>query len=362
VAPVSTEMHCVNCHCDDCDATTAYPITPTGKVETNILTLHDYLNAGQYPPDHPGPLMDRRPVLCAECHASAALGAPGVAGVKSLSTAMHYHHRNLPDITPDAEGCYNCHPGPETQCLRDVMAEQVGLNCTNCHGVMAQVALNPDPWLHEPRCDRCHGSAYAQDQPLYRLSQEHGGIRCEACHDSTHATAPSREPNDAVKFVALQGHAGTLRECTVCHLTMPAGPGPHGISAPVGPSFVLGQDHVQARNPGDQATYTHGLYNTGSVTDTYTLDWGSLQGWAVVLARANGITYTLPAVITLPPGQAAFIYVTVTVPNTTTVQGHIDITHITVATQLSPDSPVDVTDMTLVPVAPIYLPLAERRQ
>jgi hypothetical protein len=48
VAPVSTELMCANCHDDTMDATTKYPITPTGKVETNILALHDYLNKDNY--------------------------------------------------------------------------------------------------------------------------------------------------------------------------------------------------------------------------------------------------------------------------------------------------------------------------
>jgi hypothetical protein len=30
------------------DVTTRYPITPTGKVETNILAIHDYLNTISY--------------------------------------------------------------------------------------------------------------------------------------------------------------------------------------------------------------------------------------------------------------------------------------------------------------------------
>ena len=99
---------------------------------------------------------------------------------------------------------------------------------------MATVSRNPNPWLNEPRCDNgaCHGSGYRQDQPLYRMSKEHGGVYCEACHDSTHAIAPSRQPNDAIKFYALQGHAGTLDTCTVCHASQPSGPGPHGIVAP----------------------------------------------------------------------------------------------------------------------------------
>jgi hypothetical protein len=96
VAPVSSELSCINCHADDGDATTRYPIVPTGKLETNILTLHDYLNKGN--PLTPQALMASRPVLCAGCHASNALGKEGVQGVSSLSFAMHNHHKDLPDI------------------------------------------------------------------------------------------------------------------------------------------------------------------------------------------------------------------------------------------------------------------------
>ena len=137
---------------------------------------------------------------------------------------MHGHHNNdaVMDIIPDTtEGCYNCHPGPRTQCLRDAMAEQFSGNCTNCHGNMLDVAANPSPWLKEPKCETCHGMVFAPDQALYRESRGHGGIYCAGCHDSPHAFAPSREPNDGIKFIQLQGHTGTLRDCTVCHLTKP---------------------------------------------------------------------------------------------------------------------------------------------
>ncbi len=223
VAPVSTEMSCNNCHSDDGDATTRYPILPTGKVETNILSLHDYLNNGSYPSGHEGPLMGRRPILCAECHSSNALNAPGSPNISSLSNAMHRHHKDLPDITPDTNGCYNCHPGPKTQCLRDTMSQNFALNCTNCHGTMQEVSQNAEPWLNEPQCSNqnCHGAGYMTDQPLYRMSRGHGGVFCAGCHDSPHAIAPGREPNDAIKFLELQGHPGTLRECTVCHATKP---------------------------------------------------------------------------------------------------------------------------------------------
>lgn len=226
VAPVSTEMRCDKCHSDGGEEGIS-----TGRVETNILTLHDNENSGEYPPGHETPLMDRRPVLCAECHASNALGAPGVAGLESLSRVMHSKHAGeSPDTTL---GCYNCHPGPDTKCLRDVMSQQHSMGCVDCHGGMEQVSQNPTPWLKEPRCDTCHDDPqYAQNQPLYRNSTGHGGIYCAACHDSPHAIAPSREANDALKFIALQGRNGPLVTCTVCHLTVPDGPGPHGMAAP----------------------------------------------------------------------------------------------------------------------------------
>jgi hypothetical protein len=225
VAPVSTEMNCDDCHYDG-----GVEDIATGGVETNILTLHDKENMEEYPPGHEGPLMDRRPILCAECHSSNALGAPGVAGIPSLSKAIHEKHSGKVPSTID--GCYKCHPGPQTQCLRDVMSVDHQMECVDCHGNLEKVSENTNPWLKEPRCDNeaCHGSAYQQDQALYRLSKEHGGIYCAGCHDSPHAIAPGREAVDGIKFVNLQGYYDTLQTCTVCHATMPEGDGPHGFN------------------------------------------------------------------------------------------------------------------------------------
>jgi hypothetical protein len=238
VAPVSTEMHCDNCHSDG-----GVEGISTGRVETNILTLHDEENMDEYPSGHQGALMSRRPVMCAECHSSNALSMPGVQGIPNFSNAMHRKHRER--VTQDINGCYNCHPGPQTKCLRDVMSQSFGMDCVSCHGNMSTVSQNSSPWLNEPRCDsaQCHGSQYAQDKPLFRMSKGHAGIYCEGCHDSTHAIAPSREPNDAIKFVSLQGKTGTLRDCRVCHTVRPSGAGPHGImatgAAPITPGIYV---------------------------------------------------------------------------------------------------------------------------
>jgi hypothetical protein len=242
VAPVSTEMHCDNCHDDNGPGNEDFA---TGVVDQNILSQHDEESMDEYPPGHQGALMNRRPVLCAECHSSNALGpwGVGVSGITSLSQAIHGKHAEEEDGSPDTlEGCYTCHPGPETECLRGVMATQYGLDCIDCHGTMQQVAdPSREPWLDEPTCDSedCHGSTYRQDDPLYRESKEHGGIYCEACHDSTHAIAPSAEANDSIKFIAWQGHAGTLDTCTVCHASQPSSGGPHGLKPPSAKDWYL---------------------------------------------------------------------------------------------------------------------------
>lgn len=260
VAPVSDEINCLNCHSDGQQEDIA-----TGNWRLNILTLHDL--------EENTNLVDSQPVLCAGCHASAALGTSGQPGVPNLSRAMHGKHapesgdiavadQVPPDTStalawvlgqddqrqawsspradlsqPADEGtndCYQCHPGPETLCLRDTMSSQ-GMWCTDCHGDMNAVA-SPDrqPWLDEPQCGTCHGPAYAENPgKLFRQSVGHGGLYCEACHNSTHAILPSSQPLDNQQVIALQGYAGTLQDCAVCHGTdIPDGPGPHGLTAP----------------------------------------------------------------------------------------------------------------------------------
>lgn len=247
VAPVSTEMRCDTCHYDG-----GVEGIRTGNVETNILALHDQ-------EEHTN-LMGSRPVLCATCHASNALGAAGRPGIPNLSRAMHGKHADevggndedgrsngwdigrvlnaatgkqftvTSRIKESTNTCYLCHPGQQTQCLRDVMSES-GMTCTSCHGSMSDVA-NPArrPWIDEPRCGTCHGPQYAEEPgKLYRNSVGHGGLYCEACHGSPHAILPSTQPNDNIQNIALQGHAGTLSDCRVCHAQVPAGAGPHGI-------------------------------------------------------------------------------------------------------------------------------------
>jgi len=209
VIPVSNEINCVSSGCH--------------SSETSILYQHE--NEGGFNPNN-------TPILCASCHSSNALGTTGMPGLESLSEVIHDQHK---DKTND---CYKCHPGPNTQCQRGVMHE-AGMVCQDCHGSLNQVAESikngREPWLEEPSCGStsCHGSNYAEEPgKLFRQSKGHGGLFCSACHGSPHAILPSENERDNVQNIELQGFAGTLQRCELCHGVVPTAPGPHGILPP----------------------------------------------------------------------------------------------------------------------------------
>ena len=91
----------------------------------------------------------------------------------------------------------------------------------------------------------------AGNPQLYRVSTGHGGVMCEGCHGATHAEWPNANPNanDNVTADQLQGHVGTIVECTTCHTNIDAlgtnGSlnslrGPHGMHVVGDTSFADG--------------------------------------------------------------------------------------------------------------------------
>lgn len=75
----------------------------------------------------------------------------------------------------------------------------------------------------------------AGNPKLYRVSTGHGGVMCEGCHGATHAEWPNAtaNANDNLAATQLQGHTGTIAECTTCHTagSLPSSTqgGPHGM-------------------------------------------------------------------------------------------------------------------------------------
>lgn len=216
----------------------------------------------------------------------------------------------IPDDGSMEETCFSCHPGKITQCFRGAMYT-AGQKCQDCHGGMLATGGEFDlgttgqprePWMDEPKCSSCHtghgndpvgtlafdqndpaatpiefpGSRFAENpDTLYRNSRGHQGVACEGCHGSPHAIWPNRDPfaNDNVPAIQLQGHAGTLRDCTVCHgqNAFPGGTlgGPHGMHPVNDPNWIKGredgyhEDYVW-QDGKDQCAACHGADHRGT--------------------------------------------------------------------------------------------------
>lgn len=318
VLPVASEADCQNCHAlgevGTADNNPAYvfadnPNDPNSVLQAakhNILVLHDAR--------HSTDLLNQKPVLCARCHYSAALDLSGTGpageqlGKPKMSAVMHGHHGELKDSNGNllfpANGtleqtCYQCHPGKVTKCLRGAMGG-AGIECVDCHGSMLAVGSNKrQPWLDEPMCESCHtgdavnhlgsdirlGQAWDGDintatprvasnkrfaennGTLYRNSLGHGGVACEGCHGSTHAIWPNALPssNDNIAANQLQGHAGTITECSTCHTSLRLTlNGPHGMHNVNSREWNLEHEDFYERNA-DACRACHGQNLEGTV-------------------------------------------------------------------------------------------------
>jgi hypothetical protein len=197
--PVSDEINCAKCH--------------GANAFQDILTKHD--------DSHGTNLMGSRPVLCATCHGSPALGTSGAGSSgKYLSQAIHGFH------STKGASCYDCHPGQNTKCSRSTAHTATDGNCTTCHGSMAEVASSigsgRTPWGSEPACVTCHTGVAGVNtgSTLYRNSQGHGNMYCSACHGSPHAMIPSEQAADnyqALQYQGFNAKVKTIGSCGMCH-------------------------------------------------------------------------------------------------------------------------------------------------
>jgi len=336
VLPISDEMDCRACHASG-SASGAQPLSgwvnnsdPERDYRLNILKLHDEIEFVAHNSEYtaalsgrgfnasglyPNVVSDGKPVLCAACHASEALGAPSFGSIPALTTSVHGWHAHVQDpvlnVTLDDSAnrasCYRCHPGSTTKCLRGAMGSAVAadgsmeMQCQNCHGRISQVGdPNRIGWFMEPNCQSCHTGtathnngqirytsvftdangtvrtpvdqtfATTPDTPaaglsMYRFSVGHGGLQCSACHGSTHAEFPTSHGNDNIASTEIQGHAGVIVECTACHATSPntVSGGPHGMH-PVGQAWVSGHESA-AQSDRTRCQACHGTDYRGTV-------------------------------------------------------------------------------------------------
>jgi len=133
---------------------------------------------------------------------------------------------------------------------------------------------------------------------LYRVSKGHKGVFCEGCHGSTHGIWPNGDPsaNDNVAATQLQGHTGTITECSTCH-TGDLGntlDGPHGMHAVGRTSFADGGHEDIAENNPNACRACHGNNGEGSVLSRTATDRdfrGFKRGGLV--ARGTPVTCTM---------------------------------------------------------------------
>lgn len=315
----------------------------------NILRLHDEKQAGD--PVYTAALADAgydsnglfdtvvqggTSILCARCHGSNALPGTGMVGISAMTVAIHGGHADALteqqiglDEIPTRDACYTCHPGFDTQCLRGVMGKAIGadgnfaMDCQSCHGGMAEVG---DPqrvgWLDQQTCQNCHTGSATQnsgqirfasafdsngdphvaasnlfatepDVPaagfsLYRFSAGHGDLQCAACHGPPHALYPTSIDNDNAQSINLQGHAGTLMECSTCHSNLEDNEldqGPHGMHATT-TKWVRDVHKDAAEDDLAACQACHGADNRGTVLSrtktarTYNTPLGTKTFWS----------------------------------------------------------------------------------
>ncbi len=264
VVPVSSEIGCASCHGGRPETN---PIVMTDATAENILTAHDKRS-------HTTLLAQAKKggkVRCQDCHTDLLSNDKGDPNLLNLSASLHGFHANYL-VNKGAEACTVCHPSAETGATRFFrgMHNELALDCTMCHGTMAEHALSllkkelengknradrlmrhlkpvnfdsvdeivpRSPWKNLPDCLNCHEDFQAPESvdafnswtenmnSLYRNRREMSEqIFCAACHNSPHAvyraTNPYGENRDVTQPLQYQGSPlpiGSNFNCKVCH-------------------------------------------------------------------------------------------------------------------------------------------------
>lgn len=242
--PTSDEINCGKCHAAGGTVT---------QVFNDILSKHDS--------SHGTSLMSQKPVLCASCHGSPALGTSGAGSSgKYLSQAIHRSHSTR------GAACYDCHPGANTKCSRSASHTAADGNCVTCHGDMSNVAATivsgRVPWTTEPKCVTCHSGIAQVDTgaTLYRNAAGHGGVYCAGCHGSPHAMYPvsaaSQDATGNYQPLQYQQKAMVLGDCRSCHKSSRGG-GNNFAEEHSGKTSACNVCHTGFQNAGNTANWPH---------------------------------------------------------------------------------------------------------
>ena len=192
-------------------------------------------------------------MVCQDCHGD--LAQVGDDFTKNVSSAKPFPAgADLTKRVPWANepGCGSCHTGDATSNMAKAAGVTVNGYDTNgnADGIRliraypsTDASAKPIVPANKRFAENTIAASFngfanpgAGNQKLYRVSTGHGGVMCEGCHGATHAewdADSSPLQNDNVTGNQLQGHSGTVSECSTCHTTsaMSASTqeGPHGM-------------------------------------------------------------------------------------------------------------------------------------
>jgi len=250
-------------------------------------------------------------MLCNDCHGDMQqVGndfsknvTPENAGAFELASDFYSNPSTLRTPWANEPGCGSCHTGDVRDNLlgavnsivntKDMMGNVDDLRLRqayNSNDLKATPIVPTNKRFAEPAVPDLYANADgttfanpgAGNPQLYRVSTGHAGVMCENCHGATHAEWPNANPNanDNVTSNQLQGHTGTITECTTCHASSFSiddfkgefdsngwMPGPHGMH-PVG-TAMWNDKHKEvfedSATPKETCIACHGKDGLGTV-------------------------------------------------------------------------------------------------
>jgi nitrate/TMAO reductase-like tetraheme cytochrome c subunit len=165
-------------------------------------------------------------ITCIDCHGDM-LAVGGRYSLKEGGSLTGANDGSKRYPWQDLPRCQSCHTGDAVKHLTgdDLIVHEKGIRLQQAYRKGDRSA---SPILAE-------NQRFAENaKTLFRNSKGHGGIACEGCHGSTHATwpNPNAKANDNLTAEQLQGHSGTIIECSACHASgslLLTVEGPHGL-------------------------------------------------------------------------------------------------------------------------------------
>jgi len=173
-------------------------------------------------------------MLCQDCHGdmaqvgddfsrNVAASPPSAVGAFELAGDF-YTNPDTPRVPwANEPGCGSCHTGDAMDNMHGdpgtIGDPQDGIRLMQAY-LTTDTKATPIVPTNKRFAENVVASGDAAGNPmLYRVSKGHEGIFCEACHGATHGIWPNGNPdaNDNVAAMRLQGHTGTISECSTCH-------------------------------------------------------------------------------------------------------------------------------------------------